>query len=324
MNKDMIKKYGEVFIDPNSIIDSPKKNIPISPALDLQTGGLTEGSIMLVSGPAKIGKTSMILNIVANAQKKENGARHTYYADVEHRLKTMNLTGINGLVTDMITIIRSTPGNILHGEKFLSIIHDLICTEQNAIFVIDSTSALCGEKEMLDEINGQFRSSTPKLLATFLRKITGSLLINNNTLILVQHLIANTSGYGSPVMEDSGNKIKFQSDLKIRAKSREYWKWSNDKEEDPVGQKIKWYIEYSSNGECPDKTTDGYLRYGYGMDDVMENIDIAISLNLINKTGAWLSFHDTKVQGMKKLHEHFNENQSDYTLLKQEIKNMIQ
>src|SRR5437868_4850218 len=108
--KDIQKKYGDgVVFDASFLLDTPSKIIPTTPNLDVGLcGGIPEGSLVILSGPPKCGKSTLCLQIIKNAQ--ELLKKKAFYIDVEHRLKALNLTGIEGLDTspEVLQIIRSS------------------------------------------------------------------------------------------------------------------------------------------------------------------------------------------------------------------------
>ena len=292
--------------------------IPVSPALDLGIGGgIRPGSWVNLSGKPKCGKSSLALHIAAKCQMEENGSRPTFIIDVEHRIKPMNLNGIKGLKlaenTDDysgLQIIRSTQKNILGAEEQLTAASNIIKSIPNALLIIDSTSALCSATEQDADISGQTRNIGPKILASFCRKMASVVPVQNSIIILIQHLIANTSGYGAPFMEDGGNKMQYQSDLKLRCKGIKPWEVGETR----IGQDITWEVLWASNGP-PGAKCVNKLRYGTGIDEAAEMVDIGIDLALIEKGGSWftLSFLDNceedwaiemrgaKAQGAEKL-----------------------
>lgn len=319
------KKKNDMFFDINDILTKEKKIIPISPKLDLGlSGGFPSGTIGIISGPPKGGKTTTVLTICANAQKPENGGKKIYYIDVECRIDAKTLQGIHGLdlSPNKFQIIRSKKDQIFNAEDFLEEAERLLKTEPNIMVVIDSTSSLCSLSEGTSEISSQFRSPTGKLLATFSRKIAGTVPAQDSIVVYITHVIANTSGYGSSWMADSGQKIQFACHIKLLLKG--YTKWMDG--ENQIGQIIKYDVVYSALG-APGATVESYLRYGYGLDDVMEYIEMAIDCGIIEKGGAWftLSYLDPapKLQGQNKLRDHMINNPKDYTVLRNKIKEMI-
>jgi recombination protein RecA len=281
--------------------------IPIAPALNFALGGgIAEGSWVIFSGIPKGGKTSTALHFSANAQKPEFGNRNVFYIDAEGRLKDLNLSGIVGLDLKKFFVVRSSPGKILSAEDFLNEGVKIVTNNPGCILIIDSTSALCAEKELIGDIKADGRISGPKLLAQFCRKLGGIVPINKCVILVIQHMIANTSGYGPPLIEDGGNKILFQADYKIRCKS--FHPWTGSSEESIVGQLIDWQVITSGLGGIPGYKTQSYFRYGLGLDVVMELIDLGLKINLIKKSGAWFEFDGNKYHGQLKLWDYLTQN----------------
>lgn len=322
LRSSIIQKYGAGIAREMSEIKAEKKLIlPVSPAVDRAiNGGIPEGSWVILSGPEKMGKTTLALQIAANAQKPENGSKTVYYLDVEGRFKDMNLSTVAAFNPDMCEHIRSQTGKILTAEDYLSIAIDIIKGHPGCILIIDSASALCAAKEMTEDLKAQARNDGPKLLATFCRQMGNVVPINNVTVIIIQHLIANTSGYGPAKMEDGGNKIKYQVDVKLRGKGAEKWMLNTDTQ---IGQLAHWDVIVSALGP-PGAKIQSYVRYGYGIDDVMELIEAATDFGIINKGGSWYSFEmgdeEIKAQGMEKMCTLLREDKDKYDFVYNQVK----
>lgn len=283
--------------------------IPISPSLNFGLGGgIAEGSWVICSGIEKAGKSTTALCFGANMQRPEFGHRKVFYLDVEGRLKPLNLTSTNNLDLDRFFVVRSTPGNILNGEMMLMKGVEILMNNPGCLLIIDSSSALCSEKEMIGEIKAESRVAGPKLLAQFCRKMAHVVPINKCIVWVIQHMIANTSGFGSPFMEDGGHKIMYQADYKIRAKGFQPWKVGS--EETSIGQVIDWQIVTSGLGGIPGTKVQSFLRFGTGLDVINEMIEMAVKVNLIVKKGAWFYFKDGKFQGQNRLWEYISSNPS--------------
>ena len=320
--KTLEKDFGEVFVKAESILNKERTIIPVSPKMDIGlSGGIPMGCWGIFSGVSGIGKSSMALHIASKAQKPEYGSRKCYYFDIEHRLEKKNLSGIQGLelTEDKLEIISSTKNNILTAEKALSIAEKLLKTEEGIVLVIDSSSALCTNKEYDGDIAATGRNEGPKLLAQFTRKLAGIVSVQDSLVIIIQHLIANTSGYGSPWLEDGGNKIVYQSDFKLRGVSFKKW----EKDEEQIGQVNNWHVVKCALGQ-PNSKIESHLRYGYGIDELWESIELGCDIGLINKSGAWfeLSYLDSpeKFQGQQNVWDHLSSNEYKRTLLETKIK----
>lgn len=324
------KNYTDsVFIDASFLLDEKQEIISLSPACDIHlNGGIPMGSIVSFSGKSGTGKTSTALQLAANAQNADE-KRIVIYDDVEHRLSPKNLKGIHGLNTSSsrFKVVRSTQEKILSAEDHLNIMIQLIKDNPGCIAIIDSSSALCSMNEMVEDVKANARASGPKLLAAFCRQIAPVVLVNKCIIIIIQHMIANTGGMGGPTwVEDGGEKIKYQADVRMRIKYIEKWVEGDNR----VGQIIHWEVVKSALGP-PVDMFDSYLRYGYGLDDVWEIINLACDTGLITKGGSWFSLNwlaenqddVQKIQGQEKLSQFLRNNTEKYDLLYKKVKESL-
>jgi RecA/RadA recombinase len=321
--EEIIKKYGNIITDGKFFVDNPKKIIPVSPALDIILGGgIAEGSFVVLAGAPKSGKTALSLHFAGNAQQL---GRKVFYLNIEGRIKERDLSGIKHLDMDKLTIIRSIKGKILTAEEFLRIARQLIIDEPNSIIILDSVSQLCTEKEGSSDIGDVGRNNVHISLGTFCRQIAGILPINNNIVIAITHLIANTSGYGSPFSESGGNKIKYQVDVKLRVKKAVDWSVGQDK--DPFGIITTWETEATSGTVGPGRKAESYLRFGLGLDCKAELVIIGINTGFIEKKASWYTLlfleDKPKAQGLEGVIEFLNSNPLAYTKLNEQIQNMF-
>lgn len=321
LRKEINKRRGNVVISAKDIYDEERKIISVSPNVDYAlNGGIPEGSWVIFSGSPKAGKTTTALQTIANAQQDFN--KPAYIISAEHRINKKELEGVHGLKIDDIEVIQSSSGNILTAQILLQEATEIIKTIPGCILLIDSTSALCAEKELIEDITSQARNEGPKLLATFCRKMGSVVPVQKSIVIIIQHLIANTSGYGSPYYEDGGRKIQYQADIKMRATSFQKW---NDNKDNQIGQIISWQVMTSSLGK-PGAKFESYLRYGYGLDDIKEYTTVAMDMGIILKGGSWytIPFLDNKkVQGEDNLQEIFLADNDLLMKLKKEVKNLL-
>lgn len=312
--KKMIKDYGDILIDAIDIENQVSKIVPVSPILDIGlNGGIPEGTWSIFSGPEKCGKSSLALQIAANAQKLYD--KKIFVGDVEGRFEKIHLHSVQDLDISKIKVVKSNQSKILSAEEHLEAYKSILKNEPGCVLIIDSASALSSEAELTSEIKTMGRNNGPKLLASFCRQMGQVIPIQKSIVIIIQHLIANTSGYGAPFMEDGGNKLKYQSDIKMRCKGVKKWLDTNDK---PIGQAVVWDILYSALGAPTGKCTS-FLRYGYGIDSTMEILSLALELGVVMKGGAWYSYKDSKFQGELKMYEYLK----SYPIIQKEIEDNI-
>lgn len=282
--KELLKKYegNPPIYDSTKLIEKERCIVPVSPCIDLNIGGgILEGTFTILSGPPKVGKTVSALQIASNAQKLYG--KYVYYFSIEGRIKPRDLLGVKDFNLDLCKIIQSEKGNILTAEDYLNHAVHIIKSHPGCVVILDSASALCSANEFSKEITATGRADGPKLLASFCRQMGGVVPANDVIVIIIQHLIANTSGYGQPYIEDGGQKIKYQFDTKLRC--RTFKKWL-ETDENQIGNILTWEVMGSPLSQ-PGAIFDSYLRFGHGLDEEMELATVGIELGLISKAGAW-------------------------------------
>ena len=322
MNKDIIKEYGNVLHDPASITERPLQTLSVGPKLDIALGGgVPEGSLFIMTGPEKVGKTVTALTFCANAQKHYE--RQVYYANIEGRLKKRDLQGITdlSLEPEKMQIIGSTEGNILSAEKYLSIIDNIVHTQPGSLAIVDSFSALSSESELTGNLTDVQVMSVQKVLAKFCRRISNVLPINRVTVVGITHLMANVNrfGRGKTKVEKSGSALKYQVDVKLHA-SHSTPLMQGDTQ---IGQTIHWQIVTSAIGP-PGQKVESHIRYGKGIWKEMELADLMIDFGLISKAGAWLKLpNGEKIQGKVNLAKYLEQHPEEYQVFLNEVMSMV-
>jgi recombination protein RecA len=324
------KEFGTVISSGSELIDSKKgyKTLSVSPALDLGlNGGILEGTWTVISGNPKTGKTTTVLQICQNAQDE---GRPVIYVDVESRLKTYNLQGIDKLNLDNIQIIHGPhdENQILSAEKFLKITESVISMPKNkgAVCILDSTSSLVPEAELEEDPSATLRASLPKLLSHWVKKNAQIVVRNKIIFIAITHYITNTSGYGKVKIADGGVQLQYQADTKLDVVRSEDWLEGGDSGR-KIGQKINWKIGCSSLGASGAECTS-YLKYGKGIDKHQEIIELATSLGIIEKSGSWfaMNFLDdpVKLQGLHKVYAFLEEKPDIFQVVVTKVKEMME
>ena len=319
-DKSVKTEYKYSFMSGEDLLNDIKPIIPFSDNLDvILGGGIPLGSFVVVAGQKKLGKTTSILHFCVNAQKA--GCK-VYYFDVECRLKPRDLRGIPGLVVtkDKFEIIKSTKKKHLAGEDYLTILMDLLETEENCIFVLDSVSQLCSSGKAAANIGDRFRDDIPQMLATMTKRASNILPVNNHILICVTHLIANQGGQGPAVwLEASGQKIQYQADVKLKATH----KTDIDVDGKQIGQQIHWQCDTSALGP-PGGKCSTLLRYGEGLDDCYDLIETCCDIGLLEKSGAWINFpNGQKVQGKEKARNVLKSDSELYKQLRESLRSAV-
>ncbi len=312
----ILKNFGDVVRPGSEILDEKLEVFSTgSPCLDYSMKGWMEGTTNVISGPKKLGKTSLILSSFVDYQKR---GRNCWIVDAENRLKGINLSGIKGLDVNKLNIVRATKGNPLSGNQLLDIVTNIMSSDEGCAIFIDSASAILPADRIGEGVDSQYRSSTPKLWGDFFRKTSSIIRVNRISLFLSQHLITNTGGQGRKFIEDGGVYIGYQSDSMLRGEWMEKWVVG----ESTIGQIIHWNLVTGSMCAPVDKI-DSYLRYGEGFDFTKETFILGCELGLIFRSGSWfeLTFLDeaVKYQGEPKCLDFLNEHPEHLELLKKKI-----
>ena len=303
------------FTSADFVLDSPPQIIPVSPAIDVALGGgITDGSWNIFSGPSKCGKTIMALTVARNAQKM---GKKVFFINIEGRISELQLKGVHGLQIKEISMVMSTREKILSGQQFLDASMAIMENNPDCVVIIDSYSVICSSNERDSEITAFYRNEGPKLLASFTRQMSQVVPVNNITVVGMQHVIANQASRYGGVIEDGGNKIIYQTDTKLRCSRVQSW----EEDDKVVGQIVTWKVMNSALGGGKHTEVETYLRFGYGYDDIAENIILASEFGVIEKGGSWFTLPDgQKVQGLGKLRGLLLEDTELYQKINQHVR----
>ena len=251
----ILKDYGSVIRNASEVLDQEIEIFSSgSPNLDLALGGGFTPGVIQISGPPKCGKSTSLLQTLVSHQIKN---KPCYYFDCESRFKRMNLD-IHGLDPNKLTLISSSDEKILDGVDYLTIVENIIKSKKHAAIVIDSASSIMQREKADEEISAQLRDTGAKLWSQFCKRNAGLINVQRISLYIVRHTITNTSGYGSPYLEDCGRKLDYLVDTKIRANS--FSKWMDG--ETQIGVIPKWHVICSSMKAPLAQPIESYIRFG--------------------------------------------------------------
>lgn len=280
--KDIKKNYGNVMKGLDFVLEKPQRIISLGPALDWGCGGIEVGTWGVFAGPPKSGKTTTAMQAARNAQKQFG--MHVFYCNVEARFKRQNTEGLN-FDPNLFTLITSDEDKILVAEDYLNIIDNILKSRKNSFVIIDSISSLCSESEMQDDVRGNTRLINPRILASFCRKVGQTVPIRESSVIGINHIISNTAGMGGKTkMVDGGVKIQFQADTILHVKYFQDW----TEGEEVVGQKVYWDVVHTGLAKRG-KDVTSYIRYGTGIDRVMEIFQLGLEFAAVEQAGAWFT-----------------------------------
>jgi recombination protein RecA len=289
VSNQIIGKYGDIVETGSKVLEDLQnfKTIGISPALDLATGGgLRDGSVVVMTGDPKTGKTTTSLYFAAKAQA---AGKKVFYFNTEGRLTKENFTGIKGLDAEQIKVIQATDNQpVVSAETFLNAIETYVKNTPDFVAIIDSVSNMVPQDELDGEVRGGVRAQLPRLLAMFFKRISNDVARTKAILIFITHNIANTGGsrWSPAKLADCGNMLQYQAGTNMIITHRGKWE-ETDASGNDVGQVANWVIKTSAAGGRPNSNAVSYIRYGTGIDEVRELCEIANELTFIKQSGAW-------------------------------------
>lgn len=329
--REVEKEYGEgVLVSGTAFRNTPVTAIPWTPSLDIIGGPIESASWVGLTGNPKTCKSSMALNLAAQAQRPEYGSRPVFYGKVEGRLSHLLTDGTAGLDLSegRFTLIQSSKGRILPAQEFLDIFLRILKGVPGAFLIIDSISALCDEREMADGIGSETRGGGAKLFSQFLRLAAQVVPVNDSIVVGITHLISNTSGMGAQYVERAARAWSYQCDYQYRVQSKTPWKVG----ERQVGYQLR-VVCNTSKRVPPGMATDAFIRFGLGSDRLYECLNLAEKVGLVRKSGAWYSLDFLKgrpgipgdipkFQGAERAYQTLTENEEWARILREEVVTM--
>ena len=267
-------------------------------ALDLALGigGVPRGRIIEIFGPESSGKTTLAQHIVAEAQKKGGIAA---FVDAEHALYPEYARKL-GVKIDELLI--SQPDT---GEQALDITEELVRSGAIDVIVIDSVAALVPRAEIDGEMGDSHMGLQARLMSQALRKLTAIVGKTRTTIIFINQLRQKIGVmYGNPETTTGGNALKYYASLRLDIRRIETLK----KDGQEYGNRVK--VKVVKNKVAPPfRIAEFDIIYGEGISKIGCIIDVAVAMNIINKSGTWFSYGDTKFgQGKEKVKEFLMEN----------------
>ena len=250
--------------------------------LALGIGGLPKGRVVEIYGPESSGKTTLALQVVAEAQKTGGICG---FVDAEHALDPVYAKKL-GVKTDELLI--SQPDT---GEQALEIADTLIKSGSLSVIVIDSVAALTPKAELEGEMGDHHVGLQSRLMSQALRKLTGS-ISKSNTMVIFINQIRMKIGvmFGNPETTTGGNALKFYASVRIDIR-----RIGSVKEGDEVvGNETR--VKVVKNKVAPPfKQAEFIIMYGEGISKQGELIDLGVKHKLVEKSGAWYSYNGNKV-----------------------------
>ncbi len=298
---------------------SNREDVPVIPTgsilLDcaLGIGGFPRGRIIEIYGPESSGKTTLAIHAIAQVQKMGGVAA---IIDAEH---AFDPTYASNLGVDMNFLLVSQPDN---GEQALEVVEQLVRSGAVDLVVVDSVAALTPKAEIEGDMGDAKVGLQARLMSQALRKLTAALSKTSTACIFINQLRDKIGGmaFGPTETTTGGNALKFYSTQRIDIRKATAIKDSNDEQ---LGNRVR--IRIVKNKMAPPfRRMECDLIYGEGLSRGGELIDLGITYGLIQKSGAWFSYQDSKLgQGRENVRRLLNDNAELADELEQKIRELI-
>ncbi len=283
---DIEKQFGKGSI--MKLGDSKHMEIDVCPSgslsldIALGIGGYPKGRIIEIYGPESSGKTTFALHAIAETQKMGGRAA---FIDAEHALDP---NYAKNLGVDINELLLSQPDT---GEQALEICEALVRSEAVSIIVIDSVAALVPQAEIDGEMGDSHVGLQARLMSQALRKLSGTISKTNTIAIFINQLREKVGVmFGNPETTTGGRALKFYSSIRLDVRRSEQLKVGDS----VIGNKTT--IKVVKNKVAPPfKTAVVDIMYGEGVSHEGEIVDLGVSANIIEKSGAWFAYNGEKL-----------------------------
>ena len=248
----------------------------------LGIGGLPKGRIVEIYGPESSGKTTLTLQVIAEAQKVGGTAA---FIDAEHALDPQYADKLGVQVDDLIV---SQPDT---GEQALEVAEMLVRSGAVDVLVVDSVAALTPKAEIEGEMGDSHVGLQARLLSQAMRKLTGAIKQTNCLVIFINQIRMKIGVmFGSPETTTGGNALKFYSSVRLDIRRIGAVKEGDE----VVGNETRVKV-VKNKVSPPFRQAEFQIMYGGGIYHMGEVIDWGVKLNLIDKSGAWYAYKGDKI-----------------------------
>jgi len=295
------RKYGQGSV--MFLSDDAHQSVPSIPTgsiglnLALGVGGIPRGRVIEIYGPESSGKTTLALQILAEAQQR-NGT--VAFVDAEHALD-VSYAGRIGLKTDELLI--SQPD---YGEQALEICDLLVRSGAIDVIVVDSVAALIPQAELEGNMGETQVGGQARLMSHAMRKLTGSIHRSKTSVIFINQIRMKIgmTGYGNPETTTGGNALKFYSSMRLDIRKIQTLK---DKDE-VYGNRVK--VKVVKNKVAPPfREAQFDILYGTGVSREGELLDLGVQHGIVEKSGSWYAYGSERLgQGKENVRAFLQEN----------------
>lgn len=306
------KKFGKGSI--MKLGEAPKEDVGaistncLSLDAAIGVGGMPRGRIIEIYGPESSGKTTLALQVVASAQKAGGVAA---YIDAEH---AMDPDYAEKLGVDIDELLISQPDS---GEQALDIAETLVRSASIDVIVVDSVAALVPRAEIDGEMGDSHMGLQARLMSQALRKLTSTISSTNTCFIFINQLRDKIGVmFGSPETTTGGKALKFYASVRMDIRRIGAIK-DGDK---VVGNRTK--VKFVKNKVAPPfRECEFDIMYGEGISREGDLLDLAVTHNVVEKSGAWFSYSSERLgQGRENVKNMLKENIEMYDRIEHDVK----
>jgi recombination protein RecA len=306
--KGAMVRLGDKEIEPIDSISTGSIGLDIA----LGIGGVPKGRVIEIYGPESSGKTTLALQIIAQSQKSGGICA---FIDAEHAL---DVKYAKNLGVDVENLLVSQPD---FGEQALDIVETVARSGAVDVIVIDSVAALTPKSEIEGDMGDQHMGLQARLMSQALRKLTGILHKMNTTVIFINQIRMKIGvmGYGNPETTTGGNALKFYASVRIDVRRMATLKQG----EEQIGNRVKAKV-IKNKVAPPFRQAEFDIMFGEGISKEGELMDYGVKLDIVDKSGAWFSYKETKIgQGRENAKAFLKENHDIAKQIEDAIKQNI-